>query len=147
MYVINQYSVNNDMAVRIVVYPSSGSLSDNYSFEIDNEGVLTVKKGTRYNDDIAKNKYITGDSDFVYEEEKVKLLDEECKKTTDLVEEVFDKCSICDDVVYDTWGIEILYKGQIFKHNNYHNAGNEVEELINYVSELSPIKIDLHSFA
>ena len=137
-------TLNDDAITRIAIFPSSGGRTETYFFEFDSSGKLLIEKGMRHSDDITQIPYMKK----VDEHTVTELSTTELNEIISLIKEICDKSNANDyRKVYDCWDIQILYKGKVVQQNRSFSELSEISDLINKLSEISPIEIDLRGFA
>ena len=137
----NDRKVNSGDLI-IAVYPAS-SLNETYLFDIFPNGNIIASLGTRKNinisyDDLKANtpeKY----SQYIKTEYLIRLY----KTINEIIE---NKCYLNYRESYDWWDITVLYSDKIYKMNLDRNE-KYVKELIEILSEISPIIIDIHAWS
>jgi len=138
----------NDTITRIVIFPSSGGFSETYFFEFDSSGKLLIEKGTRRGDDITQVSYMRKGNKYECENAVIDLSTSELKEMTSLIKGICDKSNANNyEKAYDSWDIQILYKGKIVQQNCFYSDFPEITDLLNKLSKISPIKIELRDFA
>ena len=139
---------NNIEQIRIAIYPSSGGLSDTYYFVINSQNELLVEAGTRTGDDLSKTPFINNNGTYGFKSDSKQLTSAEVNNIFDLANKIFE-CDFTTDneMVEDSWYIQILYKGNVVKQNYWGEISSETKELIDEFIKLSPIEVDLHGWS
>lgn len=143
--------VMNDEKIRIAIYPSSGGFFETHYFEIKPNGRLLVEKGYATGDDLTQNPYMIRENPYKYatydfQSEKKWLTSDETDKIYVLVNELYIKDIPEVGEIFDSWTIQILYKGKTIKQDAYYEMP-QLQELIGILTSVSPVEVDLRDFA
>lgn len=145
---VSNMELKDNEQIKIAIYPSSGGLSETYYFVLNADGELTVEEGTRVGDDMTQSPFIIKDRFYAYKSEKKQLSSSEIGVIADLANKVYE-CGfgISDELIHDSWDVQILYKGKVIKQNYWHEISPQVKELVDEFIKISPIKVDLREFS
>ncbi len=125
---INQY-INTYTDIIIDIYPSSygsPSSSGTYHFKISADGELTVSK-SKIN-------------------ESVDLEQNDFDNIINILNEIEENSELLDyKVIFDSWDMQIYYNHQTYRLNCWHDIYSE--ELIELLTDISPINIELYDFS
>ena len=88
-----------------------------------------------------------GKDKLAYEQRKVRLSEDELNRIklylTSFDENIYEEKY---PITYDSWEVQILYNERIYKQD-YYALSSEVRKFIDYIINLSPIKVELRGFA
>lgn len=139
----------SDNFLKVAIYPSSG-LSETYFYRFSESGIMYCESGTRIGDDMTVEKFIhkkIGKDKLAYEQRKVRLSEDELNRIklylTSFDENIYEEKY---PITYDSWEVQILYNERIYKQD-YYALSSEVRKFIDYIINLSPIKVELRGFA
>lgn len=141
----------NHQSNSIIFALCGASFEDTYYFALEENGDLYIKCGTRENDKITEDSSWVSGSEY-----KTALSSENTERIISLTEEIYDLYyNIETDLDFtDSWKVVILYKNKVlsrFPHDYPppHEAasGPQIQELMNILTEVSPIPIDMNGYA
>lgn len=148
--------INISKQIRIAIYPSSGGYAETYYFRLSSSRKLLTEKGERKGNDLTEKQFIQNKNPyknnesivFDFQSEYKYLSNEMVEKIYSIVDEIYKKECV-DDVEkrYDSWTVQILYKGRTIKQDYFDNDIPQIGELIDELISLSPIYVDLRGFS
>jgi hypothetical protein len=134
---------NDNFLVDFAIYPTSIA-SESYLITVNKSSKYTIKRGTR---DISQTDVVFLD---IVKEEKTIFLDEiEINGLVDLLNEFNKTEDISEEALFlDGWGVYIETKEKkiIINYSNVDKY-NTIKEIIEMLMDLSPIKINIHSWS
>lgn len=143
-------NLNYENKIKIVIYPSSGGLSNTYYFVLNiNTGKMLITNGVRSRVDIdfSNKHFMMGGRRFETEKEKVYLSEAEVNEIVNLLDLIYaDETCINTGMVADSWGIAIYYNNAIVQNNSYYDS-DKLNKLINLLRDKTNIEIELTGFA
>ena len=139
----NNISMSSNEQIKVAIYPT-GTLSESYCFVLNTDGELIVEKGTRQGDDITQNPFIKDSK----ETKKKKLSSSEISEIVDIANEIYKtNYRGINEMIDDSWEIQILYQKKVVRQDYWHNISPEVKEFIDEFIKISPIVVDLHGWS
>lgn len=134
---------SNNISLALAIFPPG--LEGTYYFTVnDKEKTLTITEGSRKNEDLRSQPYITK----ITNEYSIILTEEEWETIQNLADIVYFEVNEPDNtIITDSWDVAIFYRERIFRNHYFYGMPPAIKALTDEIITILDIELNLHGWA